>query len=381
MTKYGLIRADGTQRPAYFKASRWNDGVKRHTLYTCCGTFANAWGFNNGMRTGVDGVPITSLLSLGVKDPFPATVNNVPGGVPITMVPSGSFDALVGAAANPHLFNWCPIPYPATAPISLTSLGSPPEQTGPLISLGQSISVGVAEVTSQIQSTPGTFALLGMSQGSAVISGVMQQLQSGSLTSRYGDCIGAVAFGNPCRQAGKSFPDGTDPGGAGMFPTGTTSSNMGWIRNGSTPSWWWEMATPNDPFATTPTDVSGGGDLIRSIANVALTYGGGTNGLSMLDNIFAALNYQGNLWYLVMEIVTSSGAALTSALNWAKLQGTLTPSPHILYSTLTPPTFPSDSDSTVQSLCPNGLGLTSSSNYSDIALAYINARGAAVAPR
>ena len=147
MTKYGLIRADGTQRPAYFKASRWNDGVKRHTLYTCCGTFANAWGFNNGMRTGVDGVPITSLLSLGVKDPFPATVNNVPGGVPITMVPSGSFDALVGAAANPHLFNWCPIPYPATAPISLTSLGSPPEQTGPLISLGQSISVGVAEVT------------------------------------------------------------------------------------------------------------------------------------------------------------------------------------------------------------------------------------------
>lgn len=385
MANYGIVKSDGTPKQAYFKADRWNDTIKRHTLYTCCGTSADPWGMIKGIRTGVNGVLVTALASLGITNPWPATINNVKGGTPLTSIPSGSFDALVGAEANKHLFNWVPIPYPASAPLSSATLLASPSKTSAAsttsLSLGQSISLGVAELTAQIQSTPGTFALVGMSQGSAVISGVMQQLQSGSLTSRYGDCIGAVAFGNPCRQAGKVFPGGTDPGGAGMFPTGTTSSPLGWIRNASTPSWWWELATPNDTFATVPTDIAGGGDLIRTIADTALAFTGGNTKVAVLDNIFAALKAQGNLWTLVMEVVSSGGAALTAALNWAKMQTGLNPTPHVLYSNLCPPTLPSDSDETILGLCPSGLGLSPTATYTELALAYINARGAAIEPR
>lgn len=382
MAKYGLVKADGSQRLAYFKVDRWNDNITRHTLYTCCGTSADAWGMVKGIRTGVTGVPVAELAKLGISNPWPATINNAPGGTPLDRIPSGSFDALVGAAANKHLYNWVPVPYPASAPITAAKLGAAPSPSPTAtISLGQSISIGVAELTSEIQSTPGTFAMVGMSQGAAVISGVMKQLESGSLTSRYGDCIAAVAIGNPCRQGGRTFPGGTDPGGAGMFPEETGSSNLGWSRNGNLPSWWWELATPNDTFATVPTDISGGGDLIRSVAEAALSFTGGNNKISILENIFAALKSQGSLWTIVMELISSRGAALNAALNWAKMQTGLNPTPHVLYSNLCPPTLPSEDDPVIQALCPNGLGLGATTTYTELALAYINARGAAIPPR
>ena len=141
------------------------------------------------------------------------------------------------------------------------------------------------------------------------------------------------------------------------------------------------MAAPNDPFATAPTDIAGGGDLVRSIVNSALNQVLPVNGMPFLDSVFAALSGKGTLWQNSIETVSSSGSALTPALAWASLQSSLKPSPAVLYSVLKPLTFPSDTDTTIQALCPSGLGLTSSSTYTDIALAYINARGATVAPR
>lgn len=330
---YGIVKADDGQKLSYNGTKRWNDGIKRHTLYTCIGTTTDTWGMDErGVRSE----------NLGV---------------------TGSFDALVGAAANPTFFNWVPIAYPASAPMMRS--GPNTRWSPPDVSMGQSLNMGIAELKSQIQATPGTFAMIGASQGAAVISGVLQELMAGGLTSRYNDCIAGIAFGNPCRQAGKTFPGGTDPGGAGIFPSG--NGPLGWVRNNNTPSWWWELAAPNDPIATTPANA--GGDFIRYGTWALLNYEGGLSNLSMLENILEAFLIRGTAWKWLIEIISTGGDNLKQAIDFIKLQLTINPTPHVMYGRLSPPTL------------PTGLGLSAGATFVDVALAYINSRGAAVTPR
>ena len=61
MAKYGLVTTGYTPRLALSSVGRWNDGVKRHTLYTCCGTQQDGWGIVDEASPG--GVAIFNMVS------------------------------------------------------------------------------------------------------------------------------------------------------------------------------------------------------------------------------------------------------------------------------------------------------------------------------
>lgn len=71
-----------------------------------------------------------------------------------------------------------------------------------------SLTKGVNNLKLQISAlAPGTpFCLGGYSQGAAVCTQVLKELQTGSLTSRMTDFKGAVMFGNPCRKTDALWP-------------------------------------------------------------------------------------------------------------------------------------------------------------------------------
>jgi hypothetical protein len=142
---------------------------------------------------------------------------------------ANGFPALVGTLVDKTLYTWAPVPYPAGFPFV------------------SSVKTGVATLTGMINSTPGKFALIGYSQGAMVTSGVLDALQTGGLRSRMGDCIAAVTFGNPRRQAGHACPVCPDPGGHGI-----EADNL--LKN--TPSWWWDFAIPHDIAANIGDDTN-----------------------------------------------------------------------------------------------------------------------------
>jgi PE-PPE domain len=113
-----------------------------------------------------------------------------------------------------------------------------------------SINQGVTVATNLINALPegAPFILVGYSQGAAVTSFVLNELQTGSLTSRLPDMLAGVTFGNIVRQSGKVAPVQTDPGGNGVWGDHLLTN---------TPSNWWDFANLGDIATQVTTD---GGD-------------------------------------------------------------------------------------------------------------------------
>lgn len=76
------------------------------------------------------------------------------------------------------------------------------------LSYKESVTTGVAENVRLINLTPGKFALCGYSMGAEVVGRTVLELQSGSLSHRLADCLGAVTFGDPTRQPYYTNPAG-----------------------------------------------------------------------------------------------------------------------------------------------------------------------------
>lgn len=140
---------------------------------------------------------------------------------------------------------------------------------GVTVPMGLSIDSGIDWVVDYLLDSermpPGTpFALGGYSQGAAVMSGVLKELQSGSVTSRYSQMLGGVMYGNPRRMQGWRGPiggtwdgswdvPGSNTGGHGSFPT--TGS---WARmTTNPPDTWVEFTAPNDIFSATSSSQKG----------------------------------------------------------------------------------------------------------------------------
>jgi hypothetical protein len=369
--EYGLSAANNTPKLAQAQVTRWNDRVRRHTLYTVCGTAQDGWGLYND--PGVEGRAFLLELARNVTG-NPALTLELTDGDPLPDW-GASPDAAVARAANPALFNWVPVSYPASSPATAASLENNWQPSN--LSIADSINVGVAELTSLIKATPGTFALVGMSQGAIVTSQVLKALlPGGNLAHRYNDCIAGVAIGNPCRKAGSSFPGGTPAEGAGLMANVTIGSLSG-LEKTTLPSWWWELSTPGDFFSTAPTNTVGG-PLLTSVAQSVGTYrGGGELNATMVGAMIAAF-LSGAVPLVTAALQSAISAlfrpqapnALGIIVSWLTTQFAYLANPHILYGVLPPPAL------------PTGLaGVSPSSTYVEVATAYLNARGAAVAPR
>ena len=282
---YGLVAANGTPKAALSQVARWNDRTKRHTLYTICGTQQDGWGLFNdpGTQAARDG--LLALLRW-------VTGNNsltLPSAGSLMPVWAGSPDAAIGPRVNSSLYNWVPVSYPAVAPGMAASLENNWQPQN--ISISDSAKMGAAELIRLIKATPGTFAIVGMSQGSVVASQVLKALlPGGSLASRYNDCIAGVAFGNPCRAPGGTFPGGVAADGAGVIALpNPTDPASGGLANVKTPAHWWEMSITGDFFSSAPTNTIAGPILAPLIQ--LLFHFPGSLGLSLdlLTSLLTAL--------------------------------------------------------------------------------------------
>lgn len=164
-----------------------------------------------------------------------AGLNNVTalwGGGP----PADPFPSLL----DPNIFDAKKVFYPAST-----------------LGMGPSIDAGIQNVVNEINNLPPgqKFCLGGYSQGAAVMSGVYNELRSGSLTARNADMIGACMFGNPRRQvnyrgsvggtwSGAFDVNGSTTGGHGSFPATGPYARL----SSCEASRWIEFAAPNDIF-------------------------------------------------------------------------------------------------------------------------------------
>lgn len=144
------------------------------------------------------------------------------------------------------------------------------------LGMGASIDAGIQNVINEINNLPAgqKFCLGGYSQGAAVMSGVYNELRSGSLTSRNADMIGATMFGSPRRQVnyrgdpavggtwsgGYNIP-GSTTGGHGSFPSSGPYARL----SGCEESRWIEFAAPDDIITSVAT--TGGTLLERNLGS------------------------------------------------------------------------------------------------------------------
>lgn len=174
----------------------------------------------------------------------------------------------------------------------------------------------VARVVTAINAVPvGTpFALAGMSYGAWVMSNVLVEIQSGSLTSRQSDFIGGVVAGNPARQAGHTLPGVTgaiDPGGHGILDADG--------RLTTSPSNWYEFTTAGDLISANGDDAAGS----LNTAIFDFLYGNTTEAqtdITTAVNQFIALSSSQQIVSLYNEIVQGA--------NWVI--------PHMSYATYKP---------------------------------------------
>ncbi len=421
MPKHGLTTTSNSNKTARATVARWNDKVKRHTLYTVCGTSQDGWGL---MTRPTDSNGLNALLALArtLTGNNSLQLSDLPSTGEYTPVWASSFDTATARLVNSNLYNWVPISYPAGGPGVNGGLENNWQPTG--LSMAASVKMGVDELTRQIKATPGTFALIGMSQGSAVISQVLKSLlPGGALASRYKDCIAGVAFGNPCRAIGASFPGGTPAFGGGVltFPN-PAEPITGGLNGVKTPNWWWEMSLTGDFFSSAPMHTAAGPILTPAVqalfrfpggmaldANslvviLGLLTGAGASlplllaslvrtgffNASTISSFMGGGEAKGLLSMLAQKQKQSASAILSQwiydqigALNLGAslASGTpvITPSntypnanPHIRYGLDKPPTLP---------VWPGLTGLNGNSTFVDVAVAYLNRRAVEVAPR
>lgn len=430
---YGLTTAADTAKPARAAVSRWNDGKKRHTIYTACGTGQDGWALYNdpGTDTARQGLVDMAKLVLGNNT---LTLADLPDDGEPHPFDLASPDALLGREADPELFDWVPISYPASAPFTSASLENNWSPSN--YSLAESVRFGVEETIRQIKSTPGTFALVGMSQGAVVMTQVMKALlPGGALANRYDDCIAGIAFGNPCRAVGASFPGGVAAPGGGVISLPNKADPLtGGLQGVKTPDWWWEFCVPGDFFSSAPVDVIGpllspavqavfhtpgslglnpevvqviltlllGGGTIAALVFAALVRGGLQEAATQLSKLFAGAEMKAFFSAVAQKQKASPVAKLGEWIyqqvgvidipaSILQLTPVIVPSnyyprgnPHVLLAFDKPAALPSGR---IAAYGPNPAwtinlpGVDANSTYVDVAAAYLNARGAAVAPR
>lgn len=131
---------------------------------------------------------------------------------------------------------------------------------GVMVPMGLSIQSGIDWTVNYIASLPsGTpFALGGYSQGAAVMTGVLKELQTGVLSARFNDMLAGVMFGNPRRMQNWRGPIGGTWNGAWDIPDSTWGSHGSFPTTGSwarmtsnPPDNWVEFAHPDDIFSST----------------------------------------------------------------------------------------------------------------------------------
>ncbi len=143
----------------------------------------------------------------------------------------GCFPQQVAQRVDPAKYNWVPIPYAAALPFT------------------RSVTGGVTKLTDAIERTEGQFAIVAYSQGAMVAARVYRSLRSGPLAHRKSDLLAVVAFANPAREAGHTFPGCPDPGGHGIM----SEHN----RLTDTEDLWWDFVIPNDLAADVGDDLAG----------------------------------------------------------------------------------------------------------------------------
>ena len=215
-------------------------------------------------------------------------VSNVALGVPT--------DDWFSQNLNADFFQWVPVPYQAD-----------------LYPMNQSVAQGVANLIGAINSIPGPFILVGYDQGATIISDVYDQIRTGSLQARRPDLLAGLAFGNPRRQPGVTFPMCPDPGGHGV---------QGWELLQDCEPLWWEFAAPGDLICTNHDTVPGSNNeavyqLIYNSYNgilsplAALLTGAITNAEILLQNFL-------DLFY---GVVTNSAHGLYQNPNYHPVPG------------------------------------------------------------
>lgn len=186
------------------------------------------------------------------------------------------------------------------------------------LAMGVSIDNGATTVINKINALPaGTpFALGGYSQGAAVMSSVLRELQTGSLTSRYSQLLGGVMFGNPRRKVNYRGPiggtwsgrwdvSGSNTGGHGSFPT--TGS---YPRLTNPPDTWVEFAAPGDIFTAVGDSPKGISWTAANDVFLGLTQSNALNYFrtGMVDDILAATIEAFSFGGVVNYIVDAIGA-------------------------------------------------------------------------
>ena len=158
------------------------------------------------------------------------------------------FDMQVGEGVNQNKYKVVVVDYPG-AHMPWDASGDEVFTSGYTIQLG--CEQGRDNAVTAITATEGKFAFAAYSLGCVVAAMVYAEIVSGSLTSRAGDFLGAVTFGNPVREAGHTIPGGTDPGGQGALGSPYLMTSV--------PASWWDFADtdPLDPVTTTGTDAAG----------------------------------------------------------------------------------------------------------------------------
>lgn len=220
------------------------------------------------------------------------------------------------------------------------------------LAMGVSIGLGATTVINKIKDLPaGTpFALGGYSQGAAVMSTVLTELQTGSLTSRYSQLLGGVMYGNPRRMVNWRGPiggtwsgawdvPGSNTGGHGSFPT-----TGYWPRLTNPPDSWVEFTAPNDVFSSVGDSPNGLGWTAGNDVFLDLTQ---SNALTYLLSGMTAQTIVGSL------AAFSLGGVVNNLIDVA---GTLFQSPgngHVVYPFLPPPN--ADGSYNTTTVTANGL--------------------------
>ena len=204
------------------------------------------------------------------------------------------------------------------------------------IGMGVSINAGATAVINKINALPaGTpFGLGGFSQGAAVMSSVLRELQTGSLTSRYSQFLGAVTFGNPRRKTDWRGPIGGTWSGAWDVPLSTTGGHGSFPTTG----FWPRLTSPPDTWV----DFAAPGDIFTSVgdSSVGLAWTAG-------NDVFLDLTQSNALTYFLAGMTggiiaaTQSAVALGSSLNYlvdaAGTAFSASGGGHVVYSFLPPP--------------------------------------------
>lgn len=145
----------------------------------------------------------------------------------------GGFSWQVAQGVDQSRFTAVNVNYPAQG----FWLGNPIDYLG-------SVAIGVQVLAGLITGSSGNFVLSGYSQGAQVVSEVLMQLLSGSLKAHLPRLVAGVTFGNPMRQAGRTWRG--DPGvyaGQGINTQQLLSS---------VPLSWWDMTNTYDLAGNVP---------------------------------------------------------------------------------------------------------------------------------